>query len=127
MNKDFGNWLRDKIKASGRNQAEFSELIGIEQPQLSRILSGTRGASNQVLENIANALGIPSEIVLLKAGILNPKPVRDEKIDEALHILNMLDGDDLEEIIQIARLKLERKPQIKKSRRDPARSVLIDK
>ena len=100
-------------------------MVGIEQPQLSRILSGERGASNQVMANIAVALGIPQETVFQKAGILAEKPEHEQHLDEALHLLSMLKEDDLNEILEIARMKLERKSSKSSSRgKPPARTVI---
>ena len=109
MRKEFCDWLRTEIKRTGRTQKEFSQIIGIEQPQLSKILSGSSNTSDEVLNKISIALGVPVEHVFRLAGKLPPAPILDQKIDEAVHLLNLLEPDDLEEIIQITRLKLDRK------------------
>lgn len=129
MRNTFGDWLRAEIKRSGKTQAEFAQSIGIEQPHLSRILSGTRGASADTLKNVAVALGISEQIVFAKAGILTETNPVDQKVKEAAYLLSMLEDDDLEEIIEIARMKLDRqkpKQQTSRSRR-PARSALKEK
>jgi len=124
MSNNFGEWLREQIKLSGKTQSEFADVIGIEQPHLSRIINGGRNASNQVLENIAVVLGLPAETIFRQAGILRPKPEVNQKIDEISYLMRELSPDDLEEIDQIIRLKLNRKPINKKSRKDAARSLL---
>lgn len=123
MSNDFGEWLREQIKLSGKNQSEFSDLIGIEQPHLSRIINGTRNASNQVLENIAIVLGLPAETVFRQAGILRPKPEIDQKIEDLNHLLRELPPGDLEEIELIIRMKLNRQGTVKRGRRTAARSL----
>lgn len=124
MSKDFGEWLREQIKLSGKTQAEFSDLIGIEQPHLSRIINGGRNASNQVLENIAIILGLPAESVFRQAGILRQKPELDQKIEDLNHLMRELPPGDLEEIELIIRMKLNRQTSNKKSRKPAARTVL---
>ena len=124
MSNDFGEWLREQIKLSGKTQSEFSDLIGIEQPHLSRIINGSRNASNQVLENIAMVLGLPAETVFRQAGILRPKPEIDQKIEDLNHLMRELPPDELEEIELIIRMKLNRQGTVKQSRKSAARTVL---
>jgi len=130
MRKDFGEWLRQQIKELGVTQKEFAEMIGIEQPHLSRILSGTRGASDETLQNIAYILKIPQEIVFYKAGKLTPSNNDNPRIKEITHLLGMLGDDDIEEIFKIAKLKVERKEKSKtigKSREKPPARTLLNR
>ena len=127
MGKEFGIWLRKKIKETGKTQAEVSSLIGVEQPQLSRILSGERGASIQVLKALARVLNIPDEQVFAKAGVMDEKPERNQKIDQITHLLYSLNEENLEELLRIVKIKqeLEEKQKGKSSRsKRPARNTL---
>lgn len=122
MRNEFGEWLRAEIKKTGKTQKEFSGLIGIEQPHLSRIISGDRGASTDTLKNIAKVLSIPEQTVLTQYGILSKKADINQKLSEATHILSMLGNDDLEEIIQIAKMKLDRDKREQEYKKQPSRS-----
>lgn len=128
MRDSFGDWLRNKIKESGKTQKEFADMIGIEQPHLSRILSGTRGASNETLNRIATALCIPEKLIFEKAGALHPTSDYNARLTEATYILSMLEEEDIDEIIQIARMKLERKKasptRTSRKVKPPAQTVL---
>lgn len=128
----FGDWLKHEIELRNMTQRELAVRSGITPAQISRVISGTRGVGEESLLAISRALRLPPETVFRAAGFLPPKSTHNEKLDEALHILSMLEGDDLEEVIQIAKLKLDRKkppsskqktPQ-KKSRNAPAQTVL---
>lgn len=127
IRKDFGNWLRNEIKVRGRTQAEFAKLLNIEQPHLSHIINGSRGPSDEVLEKISIALNLPMETILIEAGKLKRKPNYNPKVQEAIELLNQLKASDLEEIIFLARIKIERdqdNPSKKPSRKQtPAQIV----
>jgi transcriptional regulator with XRE-family HTH domain len=131
MRKDFGEWLRGKIKELGFTQKEFANLIGIEQPHLSRIISGTRGTSEDVLKRIANALGLPESYVIDKAlNVSRPDNIKREKLNEALAILSTMTDEEIEEIIEMAKLKkrLRKSKTSTPSRaQKPARSALKEK
>lgn len=124
MSNNFGEWLREQIKLSGKTQSEFADVIGIEQPHLSRIINGGRNASNQVLENIAVVLGLPPEKIFRQAGILRPKPEIDQKIEDINHLMRDLPPEELEEIELIIRMKLNRQGTNKRGRKNAARSLL---
>ena len=126
MRKEFCDWLRTEINKSGKTQKEFAEIIGIEQPQLSNILLGRRNTSDEVLNKISISLGIPADQVFRLAGKLPPAPVHNQKIDKDVHLLNLSEPDDLEEIIQITRLKLGKNKTTtsnKKNHKNLARTV----
>jgi len=128
MRKDFGEWLRKEIKKRGKTQREFAELIGIEQPHLSRILNGTRNASNETLNRIADLLCYPQSVIHEMAGCYESnKSEHDIKIEHAIHLLSKLDNEDIDEIIGFMKLKLEHreKPIIKKSREKPPAQMLL--
>lgn len=112
MRNEFGSWLRNEIKKSGKTQAEFSDLIGVEQPQLSRILNGTRGTTNQVLDRIAVVLGVSPESVFRMAGELRTTST-DPFTEEAKLLFSQLPPDRREEAIRYIRyLALQQKGDI---------------
>lgn len=115
MRDNFGDWLRQKIKESGKTQKEFADIIGIEQPHLSRILSNTRGASNEILIAIAHALKLPPETIFRTAGLLPPVPSDTQYAEEVLFLLNQLSPPDQLEILELLRFKAERKLERKKA------------
>lgn len=80
METDFANWLGEEIKARGWDLAEFARRARITPPQVSRVLSGTRGPGLDFYRGVAAALGMPLEEVFRKAGVL---PAYTELPDEA--------------------------------------------
>jgi len=125
MRNEFGDWLRERIKETGKTQKEFAQIIGIEQPQLSRILSGERGTTDEVLNAISRALHLPPVQVFRAAGFLPPAPEPTELKEEINHLIDQLPPGEQEEILELLRFKVERKATIKVTSRTkkPARSV----
>jgi transcriptional regulator with XRE-family HTH domain len=54
--------IRKAIEASGKTRYRLSKETGIDQAQLSRLMSGKEGVSVENLERLAEALGL--EIVI---------------------------------------------------------------
>lgn len=114
------------MKRLGWKQADLARASNLDSAVISNIINGRRGLGESAARAIARAFDLPPETVFRAAGLLPDKPKADQKIDEALHILSKLDADDLEEIIQIAKMKLEReRSKPKKSRsKSPALTLL---
>jgi len=72
MDNLFGIWLLEELEKRGMSQADLSRSSGITTAQMSRIISGTRGAGKKTLTAIAHALRLPPDLVFEKAGILPP-------------------------------------------------------
>lgn len=78
---------------------------------------------------IARALHIPPENVFRSAGLLPTIPEERSQMKELNYLLNMLDDDNLQEVIDYAKLRLQKqeakqdKKQTSRSKR-PARNAL---
>lgn len=96
-------WLDEK----GWNQAELARRTNRTTGAISLVFTGQRRASAELLIDIATAMGKPPERVLRIAGLLPPKPEVDALTEEGVHILEQLEGEDLEEGIRQLRLRLE--------------------
>jgi len=107
MNNEFGEWLKDRIKSSGKTQKEFAQIIGLEQPQLSRIITGQRGTSDEVLNSIASVLGDPPEMVFRKAGKLPHRSLPTEQKEELAYLFDQLSDKEKEFYLNFLRATLE--------------------
>jgi transcriptional regulator with XRE-family HTH domain len=56
--------IRQAIEASDKSRYRLSKETGIDEGQLSKLMSGTKGLSYEALERLAEALGL--EIVVRK-------------------------------------------------------------
>lgn len=128
----FRDWLNNELNKRGWTQSHLAQVAGLSRGTLSNITSGSRGIGQETCNAIARAFQIPPEIVYRAAGLLPPKNDRTQLIEELEDVLRKLPPEDQEEILQIARLKLERagqKEQKQRSRRKqaPARDLINDK
>lgn len=124
VNSMFSEWLMKELNNRNINQSELARLSGISRGAISHIINGVRQPGPDICDAIATAFKLPPETVFRAAGLLPKKPEADQKLEEIMFLMRELSPDDLEEIDQIIRLKLNRKPINKKSRKDAARSLL---
>ena len=125
MEKDFGNWLLSELNIRKMTQMELSKASGITPAQISRIISGSRGAGEKTLNAIARGLDIPAETVFRAAGFLPEKKKSSSDVDEIMHLLNQLSPGERQEIEDLIRFKVERKRAVdQKKKKTTALSVL---
>lgn len=126
MVDSFADWLLQQLNQRGWSQAELARNADVSRTAISDVISGKHSAGFDLCVAISHALKLPPETVFRAAGLLPSKPETNERITEALYILSMLGEEDIDEIIQIARMKLERKNNPTKASRKikPARTVL---
>ncbi|MGB8984141.1 MAG: helix-turn-helix domain-containing protein [Anaerolineales bacterium] len=84
----LGTWIRDSLNDLGRNQAWLAEKIGVQPPQVSRIISGSSEPTPELLGAIADALGKPRVQAYRAAGYLNQEPEPDEWVEEMAFKIN---------------------------------------
>lgn len=108
---DFFEWLDARMKDFDLTDSQLSKKAGITHSVISRARSGHQGIGWDAAKAIALALNIPPAVILYKLELL---PLSDHDrgrsvlIDELLHIFPDLSPPDQEELLQLARLKLER-------------------
>lgn len=109
---DFFEWLDARIKDFDLTDSQLARKAGITHSVISRARSGHQGIGWNAGVAIALALNLPPEVVLKKLALL-PSPNHDRTrsilIDEMLHIFPDLSESDQDELLQMARLKLERR------------------
>jgi len=105
MDTTFGEWLKEQLKAQHITQSELAGKVGVQPPQISRIISGERGPTTDLLIKIGDALRIPRAVVFSAAGIM-PIALEDDEWDQRIkHLLNMFPLEEKKKIIK--RLELE--------------------
>lgn len=105
----FANWLTDELENRNMSQADLHRASGLSRTAISQVISDTRKPGSEFCLSIARALNLPPEYVFRKAELLPPQDEINQDIEETVYLLKMLEPDDLEEIKQIARLKLDLK------------------
>lgn len=104
----FADWLTSKLKMEGLSPAELSARMGKDQSIISRYLAGTRQPSPDSIVEIARALRMAPEDVFRAVVCLPPKE-NNEHINTIAYRLSLLDEDDLQDIDDLVRAKLDRK------------------
>lgn len=85
-----GELIKAALKKRGINQSQLAELSNITPAQISRIISGERGASIDTLILIADILGIRREDMLRAAAGLTNLESANEWAKRMGHVLEML-------------------------------------
>lgn len=71
---EFGIWLTIQLEKRHMNQSDLARASNMKTVQVSRIINGKYGASQETLTAFANALRLPPNLLFEKAGFLPPKP-----------------------------------------------------
>ena len=102
---DFWERVKAAIKSQNTTQEWLASKIGITQSALSSSISRNQMPSVERAAQIARALGVTTEYLVTGEDPQQPP----EKIRALVKILEQLPEADQEEILAIARLKLNRK------------------
>lgn len=87
METTFPEWLAAELQTRKMSQVELAKKSGVTPAQISRILSGQRGAESKTLYSIAVALKVPPEEVYRVAGIWNEKEPPEDSLLKRINTL----------------------------------------
>ncbi len=82
---DLGAFIRDQREKSAMSLRKLAEKAEISNPYLSQIERGLRRPSADILAAIAGALGLRTEYLFERAGLLDPV--------DRLEVLDAVEGD----------------------------------
>lgn len=115
---DFSDWLISQMNRQGWSQSDLARASGLNRQSISDYVNKRRtNPDANALNSIARALKLPPEEVYRAAGLLPGQPKSNPSVEEILHIARQLPQTDLDDLIALARTKLERHERIKKSAR----------
>jgi transcriptional regulator with XRE-family HTH domain len=79
----LGEIIRQQRELADISMRQFAELAGISNPYLSQIERGLRAPSEHVLDGIANALQVSTDVLYQQAGMSPPgeEPESSEVLD----------------------------------------------
>jgi transcriptional regulator with XRE-family HTH domain len=109
---DFWPWFDSRLQEMGLSDNQLAQKAGISHTVISKARGGYQGIGWDAGVAIAKALNLPPEVILKKLGLLpasTQERQRSALIDEMHHIFPDLSEADQEELLQMARLKLERR------------------
>jgi transcriptional regulator with XRE-family HTH domain len=105
--RTFPQFIRDRLKEQGINQAELARRSGVSDAHISRVVAGG-SAGIEFCVKIAKGFKISPALVLYEASGISFGVDGDKGFEEWRYILSQLPPYDRHELMQIARLKLER-------------------
>jgi len=88
--EDFPEWLNKILKTKSMSQAELARRSGVSPSQISKILNRISPAGIISCIEIADALKMRREIILRKAGWLEPITESDDIIEQVLTDMGVL-------------------------------------
>lgn len=130
---NFSEWLQSEMESRNLSQSELARRAGLNRAVVNKIVNQISMPTPETIEALARGLKLPSEQVFRAAGLLPPVPPKRAQVDELDHLANLLGDDDLQEVIDYAKMRLrkreeeeEKKIYKQKSSRSirPARSAL---
>jgi transcriptional regulator with XRE-family HTH domain len=120
----FQDWVQSEMDKRGWNQSDLARHANTTRSSINGILTGGKGVGIDLCDSIARAFQIPTETALRAAGFLPQKSENNELVDQILEQVNVLDYEDQEEVLQIARLIRERREKygVKNARKPSPRT-----
>lgn len=90
MTNNLGEWIRIGLDEMGKTQAWLAAQVGVQPPQISRIISGESEATPDVLNKLADALRQPRIQAYRAAGHFQETSADDRWIEEMTYKLNQI-------------------------------------
>lgn len=123
MDTAFSEWLNEEMNKRGWSQSDLARAAGISRQAVSDYINQKRTTPTpEALTAIAHGLKIPIETAFRAAGLLPTPPEWNPTQAEWEDIFGKLSLEDQEELLQIARLKLDRKRPHPKGNAQPIKN-----
>jgi transcriptional regulator with XRE-family HTH domain len=116
---NFSEWLSTELKNREWSNADLARYAKISRGSITNLLTGTRSPGPDILDAIAKAFRLPTEDVYRVAGLLPVKPNADETVSEITHIYHELDEDNRQELLDYARLRLNKQEREHSGKQHP--------
>lgn len=111
--KSFQELIRSELQRKNISQKVMADAVGVTPAQISRILSGERGASDELLQKIANFLTIPIETIYRALKRIPQKSLKNTIIERIDLIFAQLPEEDQEELYDMIERRYERRQRKK--------------
>lgn len=101
----FAAWLEAELAQRRWSYNQLARRAGLSRSIISRVRAGAKPTWS-ACQAIAGAFDLPVEQVFRHAGILPPVSREQSEYEELRHLLAQLSAEDRQELLEIARLKL---------------------
>ncbi len=108
---DFAEWLANELCKRGWTQGTLEQRSNVSKSEVSRLINGKQ-PSVYACRTIALAMGVPLDVVLIQAGILDRPPDYDEQDQKLLakfKRLNRVNRVEMEKFMDL-KLEMQRRP-----------------
>lgn len=106
--QEFFVWLDDWLSDQGISERELARRAGLSHSVISKARNGIQPIGYEACEKLSLAMNVPAETVFRLAGLLPSNGKSDPEGDELVEIFSQLDEDDQDDLLQLARTKVER-------------------
>ncbi len=106
--EEFIVWLDGELSRRGWSDYQLAKRAQISHSVISRARSGSLPKWG-ACESIARALGMPTEFVFRKAGLLPSKTYDEAEYEQVAHLFGQLPRDDRERVLAFLRTLAEMK------------------
>lgn len=113
METDFSTWLTGEMDKRGWNNSELARRAGLVPSTISMVISQQKNPGLDFCVGIALAFRLPPEIVLRKAGLLDPEMPQAQIDKEAAHLFAQLPDNQKEIVLAQLRGMIQAAPQLK--------------
>jgi len=111
---EFTDWLLNKMIDLNLNQSQLARQMGKGRSYVNKLINGSYKLTFENAKLLSKALRLPLSEILVAAGMLPPvQNLKDNLADRFSEILAELPEEDIDELYNIAILKLERKQRNK--------------
>lgn len=108
MEQDFVTWLNTEMDRRGWNYSELARRAGLNASTLSKAISGYNRPGLELCVGVAEALGVPPETVMRRAGLLPKSAEDDPAFAEIVDILRNVSRKELLNILEYVAFRYER-------------------
>lgn len=119
MANNLGEWIKKCLSDLGKSQAWLASEVGVQPPQISRIISGESEATPDTLNAIADALRKPRIQAYRAAGHFGVLPEDDAWFEEMNHKLSLIPEGQrkvAERLLDALVIPVEPAPKAKKAK-----------
>lgn len=111
---EFREWLQNRLDEKGWNYSELADKAGVSRGAIANVMRGERSPGPDLCKAIAAGLGIPTKLVFVAAGFLEPEKELTPNEIMVLHYLSQLLPEDQERVmlyleVLAARYKYDKK------------------
>ena len=113
---DFSEWITEQINERGWKKSELAKRSGLDRSYTFQIIAGKRRPGAVACRAISKGLDVPEVTVFRQIGYLTEDPVIDPSVETFITILSQLSEEDQSELLEIAKLKLDRQNRLQKNK-----------